>query len=357
MAAAKSPKAGIHYPRDWDELSLWFPDDAACLDYLEWVRWPEGFVCRRCSAIGGWRGGDGKWNCSGCKTRTSATAGTIFDRSKVPLTTWFTAAWYVTNQKHGASALGVKRVTGVAYQTAWTMLHKLRAAMARPGREPLSGNVEVDETLIGGVKPGKRGRGAKGKALVAVAVETKKPKRGYGRIRMEVIPAAEAVHLLGFVKRNIAPGATVITDGWKAYARSLPAAGYRHEPINVSKSGKQAHELLPGVHRVSSLVKRWLLGTHQGAVEHAHLQSCLDEFCFRSNRRHSRQRGLLFYRLLQLAVVTDPVTYDELRKGLRTTSDARGAYALSPPVPPPSSTPRQPRAPVEGRPWRQAAPM
>lgn len=265
VADAVALVAGVHYPRDWDQFSLWFPDDAACLDYLEWLRWPDGFVCFKCGGVGGWRGSDQKWNCKGCKTRTSVRAGTIFDRSKVPLTTWFAAAWYVTNQKNGASALGVQRVTGVAYQTAWTMLHKLRAAMVRPGRDLLSGTIEVDESFIGGVKPGKRGRGAAGKAMVVIAIETNAPERGYGRVRMEAIDRAEAVVLLDFIRRNVEVGTTVLTDGLTSYS-SLPAFGYPHEAINIKQSGRKAHELLPGVHRAASLVKRWLLGTHQGAV-------------------------------------------------------------------------------------------
>jgi transposase-like protein len=346
--------AGTHYPRDWDEFSLWFPDDAACLDYLEWLRWPDDFVCFKCGGVGGWRGADRKWNCKGCKTRTSVRAGTVFDRSKVPLTTWFAAAWYVTNQKNGASALGVQRVTGVAYQTAWTMLHKLRAAMVRPDRDLLSGTVEVDESFIGGVKPGKRGRGAAGKSMVVIAIETNAPDPGYGRVRMEVIDRAEAVVLLDFIRRDVEVGTTVLTDGLTSYS-SLPAFGYPHGPINIRQSGRKAHELLPGVHRAASLVKRWLLGTHQGAVEKAHLQSYLNEFCFRFNRRRSAQRGLLFYRLLELAVATGPVTYDDIRKDLRMRNQQERANrrAMSAPI---GTQPRQPRTGTPGRPWRTATP-
>lgn len=357
MSGVDHPQAGVHYPSDWDEFNLWFPDDDVCRDYLEWLRWPEGFVCAKCGNEGGWRGSDGKWNCAGCKTRTSVRAGTVLERSKVPLTTWFAAAWYVTNQKHGASALGVKRVTGVSYQTAWTMLHKLRTAMVRPDREKLSGRVEVDETFIGGTKPGgKRGRGAPGKALVIIGLEVKpKPQKGYGRLRMEVIKAAEAVHLLDFIRRNIEPGSTVVTDGLQSY-KSLPNIGYVHEAINVKKSGKKAHELLPGVHRAAALLKRVLLGTHQGAVEHAHLQAYLDEFCFRWNRRRSKQRGMLFYRLMQQVAHAPPVTYDDIRKNLRMRND-RERDARAKMTPPASSRARTPRRPVEGRPWRSVTPV
>jgi transposase-like protein len=340
--------AGTDYPRDWDEFALWFPDDDACRDYLDWLRWRDGFVCPKCGAGRGWKLDDGRWSCAGCKRRISATAGTIFDRTRTPLTTWFAAAWYVTNQKHGVSALGLKNVTGVSYQTAWTMLHKYRTAMVRPGRDRLTERVEVDESYIGGVKPGKRGRGAHGKTLVGIAVELEDPK-GFGRARMQVLKNFEAVSVLGFVRDHVEPGATVVTDGAAAY-RSLPTFGYSHVGHNVKRSSGQAHELLPAVHRVASLAKRWLLGTHQGAVEPAHLQSYLDEFCFRFNRRRSRQRGMLFFRLVELAVDTPPATYDDLTKDLRMRNEREREHRRA--MTAPTGRPRQARAAVDRRPWR-----
>ena len=167
-----APVVGRDYPGTYGELLGWFSDDEACLDYLEWLRWPTGFHCPACGAVAGWRLASGRWECADCGRQTSATAGTVFHRTRTPLTVWFAAAWFLTSQKDGASALGLQRVLGLgSYETAWTMLHRLRTAMVRPGRERLSGDVEVDETAIGGVKPGKRGRGAAGKTLVAVAVE------------------------------------------------------------------------------------------------------------------------------------------------------------------------------------------
>jgi transposase-like protein len=225
---------------------------------------------------------------------------------------WFAAAWHLTTQKNGISALGLKRVLGLgSYQTVWAMLHRYRTAMVRPSRERLNGDVEVDESSFGGVKPGKRGRGAAGKVLVAIAVEQRSPK-GYGRARMQVISDATSITLREFLLSNVEPGAVVISDSLGSY----PAAcgeDYKHKPFNVRASGLcPAHVPLPGVHRVASLVKRWLLGTHQGAVEVDHLQAYLNEFCFRFNRRHSLSRGLLFYRLMQLAVGAPPLTYRHL---------------------------------------------
>ena len=190
------------------------------------------------------------------------------------------------------------------------MLHRYRRAMVRPGREMLTGRVEVDETFLGGERSGPRGRGALGKTLVVIAVELHDP-RGYRRARMSNIPDATAKTLRRFLAATVDPGSTVVTDGWAAY-RNACRERYVHEPHPVAGSGQDAHELLPAVHRVASLCKRWLLGTHQGRVDVDHLQAYLEEFCFRFKRRHSRARGLLFYRLLQYAADTPPLTYRQL---------------------------------------------
>ncbi len=255
--------------------------------------------------------GDGRFWCEGCRRRVSVTAGTIFHRTRTPLTVWFAVAWHMTSAKSGVSAKTLHRLLGFgSYQTAWTMLHRFRTAMVRPGRDRLGREVEVDETSIGGVKPGKRGRGAAGKTLVAVAVEVRSPN-GLGRCRLRVSPNAEAPPLHVFLVDSVEPGSVVVTDGFASYP---PAIGkdYRHRPFCVTRSGVTAHVPLPGVHRVASLVKRWLLGIHQGAVEQDHLQGYLDEFAFRFNRRRSEFRGLLFRRLLEQAVQVAPVTYRSL---------------------------------------------
>ena len=343
---ASALRAGRDYPRNYAELRAWFRDDEACLDYLDWLRWPDGFVCPRCRALGRWRLGDGRYWCEVCRRRVSVTAGTIFHRTRTPLTVWFAAAWHMTSAKNGVSAKTLQRLLGFgSYQTAWAMLHRFRTAMVRPGRERLAGIVEVDETFVGGVKPGKRGRGAAGKAMVVVAVEQRLPK-GFGRCRLRVISNAEAAVLRPFLLDSIEPGSVVITDGLPPYLRAT-GADFVHRPISVSGSGAPAHVVLPGVHRVASLLKRWLLGTHQGAVEADHLQGYLDEYAFRFNRRQAEFRGLLFRRLLEQAVVVGPVTYRSLvanPSAKRTKPRPPGGHpARAPSLAPGATTPR---------PWR-----
>ena len=236
------------------------------------------------------------------------TAGTIFQDTRTPLTVWFAAVWYMASAKNGVSAGTLYRLLGFGYyQTAWAMLHRYCTAMVRPGRDRLSGDVEADETMIGGVKPGKRSRGAKGKVLVEIAVEQTQPK-GFGRCRIQVIASAKRGPLGQFINDNVEPGPVVLTDGLKSYGKAV-GPNYTHKPINIAASGLPAHVVLPGVHRVAALVKRWLLGTHQGSVESDHVQAYLNEFCFRFNRRNSRSRGLLFRRLLEQGVEVGPVTY------------------------------------------------
>lgn len=305
------PRSGRDYPGAWGELLDWFPDEEACRAYLERLRWPDGFVCPVCGGARAWRAAAGKLKCAACARRTSVTAGTIFDKTRTPLPTWFAAAWYVTNQKYGASALGLQQALGLgSYRTAWAMLHRLRSAMVRPNRDRLAGRVEVDETLVGGVDHGgKPGRGA-AKSIVAIAVEVKDPT-GYGRARMQVVASGAALHLVPFVCDTVTPGSTVLTDGWTSYD-SLPHHGYTRQRVVLSGGGNPAHVALPAVHRVASLLKRWLLGTHQGAVDPRYLQAYLDEYTFRFNRRTSHRRGLLFYRLLEQAVAAPPLTVADL---------------------------------------------
>lgn len=328
----------------------WFPADADCLDYLEWLRWPGGFVCPNCGHAGGWQLADVRCMCGGCGGRTSVTAGTIFDRTRTPLTVWFTACWLFATQKDGVSALSLKRTLDIgSYQTAWAMLHRLRAVLVRPGRDRLSGMVEVDETYIGGVEPGLRGGRAKGKkSLVGVAVELKEP-RGYGRCRMAILADASAASLHPFVTEHVEPGATVITDAWQGYT-GIDKLGYtrdRRSQRAARARGENPGELLPGVHRVASLAKRWLLGTHQGSVDDAHLQRYLNEFVFRFNRRRSRSRGLVFYRVLELAMAHEPVRYRDLVLNPQPK--------VSPPRPPGTrGHPASLERPPANRPWRAA---
>lgn len=300
----------MEYPRTLLELERRFGTDQACREYLFALRWPEGFVCPRCGGKKAWAMAHGRWLCADCRYQVSVTVGTIFQDTRLPLTLWFRAMWYVTSQKNGASALGVQRILGLgSYETAWTWLHKLRRAMVRPGRDRLSGTVEVDETYLGGPEAGAGGRGTARKALIAVAAQ--EAGRGIGRVRLRRITDVSALTLGRFVDQAVEPGSLLRTDGWPAYL-SVQLRGYRHEVRVIGRRRALASELLPRVHRVVALLKRWLMGTHQGAVRHPHLDYYLDEFTFRFNRRTSGSRGLLFYRLVQQAVATPPQPYDAL---------------------------------------------
>jgi transposase-like protein len=295
------------YPSTLAELEARFGTEQACRDYLLKLRWPEGFVCPRCRKTSAWATKRNLLVCAGCEYQVSLTAGTIFQDTRKPLTLWFRAIWWVTAQKNGASALGLQRILGLrSYPTAWTWLHKLRRAMVRPGRDRLNGRVEVDETYLGGLEEGVRGRKTETKALVAVACE--EDGKGIGRIRLRQIRDASAASLQAFVAEAIQPGSVVHTDGWEGYS-GLERRGYTHQVTVLKRQPQSAVELLPRVHLVISLLKRWLVGTHQGAVSLRHLDYYLDEFTFRFNRRKSRSRGKLFYRLLQQAAAVGPAPY------------------------------------------------
>jgi transposase-like protein len=300
------------YPRTLAEFDRWFATEDACRQYLIKVRWPSGFRCPRCSSGDAWLTRRGLMHCKGCGHQSSITAGTIFHGTRSPLCQWFRAMWWVTTQKNGASALGLQRILGLgSYETAWTWLHKLRRVMVRPGRDRLAGEVEVDETFVGGSEEGGGPRHGK-KALVAVAVAIRGTR--IGRVRLQRVRDATAESLLTFVRQTVTPGSCVVTDGWHAYLR-LTTVGYSHKR-RVIKGSEAPDALLPRVHRVASLLKRWLLGTHQGRPDRAHLPYYLDEFTFRFNRRTARHRGLLFYRLLQQAVaVHSPIPYSRLIGG------------------------------------------
>jgi transposase-like protein len=223
--------------------------------------------------------------------------------------------WWVVAQKTGASAYNLKDFMGFgSYETAWIWLHKLRRAMVREGREKLSGIVEVDETYIGGAEKGtgKQGRGAQEKSLVVVATEC--IGKQIGRVRFKIISDASKENLIPFIEENVIHGSTVITDGWSGYASLSQTKEYEHIEKVISGSGKKAHELLPHVHMIDSLVKRWINGTHQGKISPKHLGYYLDEFAFRFNRKLSTHRGKLFYRLMQQAVTTSSVTYNAIIK-------------------------------------------
>ncbi len=303
------------YPRTLMELESRFSTEDACRAYLASLRWPDGYLCPRCGHRGAWEKANGLLECASCHYQASVTAGTIFDRARTPLPVLFRAIWWVVTQKNGASALGLQRILGLgSYETAWTWLHKFRHAMLTPGRADLDGEIEVDETFLGGLEEGVDGRQTFKKALVAIAVQA--DGKRIGRIRLRQIPDASKKSLLDFITATIVPGSLIHTDGWSGYG-GLTEHGYAHKISIVKSSEETAHELLPQVHLVASLLKRWIQGTHQGAISPAHLDGYLDEFTFRFNRRTSNSRGKLFYRLLQNAMSVTPAPYKMIIKGIR----------------------------------------
>lgn len=288
------------FPGTLLEFEHWFRTEESCWNYLVRLRWPEGFVCPKCQTRKAWRTKKGRFHCEGCHSNVSPTAGTVFHRSKVPLQLWYRAMWWMTNQKVGISAMGLQRLLGLSsYKTAWIMLHKLRRAMIRPGREQLSGDVEVDETLVGGLTPGNPARQAK--KIVIIAAEI--CGDGMGRIRLAKLPNDDGPSIVGFVKKSVAKGSLIVSDGAWAYSW-LTEDGYRHR--RIPRAGSKE---LPRVHRIAALLKRWLLGTFQGRASDKQLQPYLDEFAFRFNRRTSALRGQLFYRLLQQCTGNAPTPY------------------------------------------------
>jgi len=301
------------YPKTLTEFEARFSTEDACRAYLLQLRWPDGVVCPRCKGGKVWARSRDLLVCASCSYEISVTAGTIFERTRKPLTMWFRAMWWVTSQKTGASALSLQQILGLgSYHTAWTWLHKLRRAMVRPGRDRLSGCVEADETYVGGVKHGKRGRGASGKSLIVVAAEINGNR--IGRIRLARAPNASAQSLGAAVQQAALPSSVIQTDGWAGYGE-LSSLGYTHDVVRPT--AEVGEDLLPHCHRVASLLKRWMMGTHQGAISHEHLDYYLDEYTFRFNRRTSRHRGKLFYRLVQQAVAIEPTPYKDMVKNIR----------------------------------------
>lgn len=299
----------MKYPGNQMEFEEMFKTEQDCLDYISTIRWPQSFVCPLCGSIRYWKKTKGRFECRDCGKESTVTNGTIFHKSTKPLLIWFHAMWWMVAQKNGVSAKGLQKILGLGnYQTAWTWLHKFRRLMVLDGRNKLRGIVEVDEVFVGGKKSGKRGRGAEGKSLIAVAVEINGRKTG--RVRLAKIQNASSESLNNFINNNIEKDSVVITDGWKGYS-DLSKIGYTHEVQN-SLVKDEDEEILPNVHRIASLLKRWLLGTHQSYLNKNKLEYYLDEYVFRYNRRTSTSRGLLFLRLIEQAVITNPVSYKQI---------------------------------------------
>jgi transposase-like protein len=301
----------MEYPRDQMEFERTFASEDSCIQYLIDVKWPIGYVCSKCSHNEYWVLSRKRLKCKKCSSITTITSNTFFDQSNKSLTLWFRAIWWMIAQKNGVSASGLQAILGIgSYKTAWIWLHKLRMLMVFPNRAKLSGKVEIDETFVGGVAEGKRGRGAGNKSLVVIAVEVL-PK-GTGRVRLQLIPNAEGKHLLKFIGENVDQGTTVITDGWSGYAQLRENGYVQVKQKQVIASNNE--EMLPNVHRIAALLKRWLLGTHQNYTSQERLQKYLDEFSFRYNRRKSNSRGLLFHRIIEQAMIRNPILTKDVLK-------------------------------------------
>lgn len=295
------------FPRTLEDFRARFSSEKACLDYLAESRWPEGFACPRCGFREAYVIEKRRlFQCAACRRQTSAIAGTVMHRTRTPLPVWFWAARLMTTLTPGISALQLQRQLGLAsYQTAWTLCHKLRAGTVRPGREKLHGVVEVDESYVGGPQRGRSGRGARGKTLVAGAVEDRGGRAG--RVRLRVIPNVAGPTLRRFVEANIEHEATIKTDGFVAY-NDLPRNHY--EVVSrVQRTRQRASKVLPHIHRVFSNLKTWLKGTHHG-VDAKHLQAYLDEFTFRFNRRRTPLAA--FQTLLGIGSRFKGPTYNQL---------------------------------------------
>ena len=312
------------YPRNLGEFSRRFSNEDACLRYLVETRWPDGFRCPKCG------GSDARllttrhlWVCRSCRHHASATAGTVLHRTRLPLTTWFAAAYIVASLKPGVSALQLQAQLGISrYETTWVLLHKLRRAMVNPNRSRLSGTVEVDETWVGGRQAGlKGGRQRKNRKALMVAVAVERREKSLGRLRLEVIPDDTSQTLEAFIIRNVQPGSIVVSDAWSGYT-GLAAKDYTHQSLSqaaMKRSGLESNAV-PGVHRVVSNLKTWLLGTHHG-VGADHLDHYLNEFIFRFNRRYHPMAG--FASLLGLGMSQSPTTTNEIRALLPGTATKR----------------------------------
>lgn len=299
----------LEYPKNLREFDRIFPDDDACLGFLEALRWGNGFECQACGGAEYWPQATGLRRCKVCRFDNSVKVGSIFESSRLPLKTWFYAVWWMTSQKTGVSALNLQHNLGLgSYRSAWLLLHKIRNSMIHADRSLLRGDVEVDEAFIGGVRSGKRGRGAEGKELIVIAAECSGRKR-VGRIRIQRVPDASRENLEPFILANIATGSTIHTDGWKSY-NDVSKLGYKHVPRRSATVDPD--ELLPRINTVTALLKRWLMGTLHGRFDSKHMDSYFEEFVFRFNRRTSKARGLLFQRVLENSLRVSPTAYSQI---------------------------------------------
>lgn len=338
MAVDVVARGDLPFPRSLPEFQRLFPDEAACAAYLERARWSDGFICLRCGTIGEpyrYSSRPGVLCCRACRRETRLTAGTVMERTHTPLSVWFWAAYLVASQTPGISAVQLQRQLGLSrYETAFQILHKLRAGMVRPDQDQIGGkpdeHVEADETWIGGRTRGE-GRGVHHKSLVAAAVEVRQRKPGTklnprrsgryaGRVRLAVVHDRSARALGGFVKTVVVPGARIITDDWSGYA-GLTKHGFNHVAIAERGDPQVAEEFMPIVHLVFSNLKTWLRGIHHG-VSPQHLQTYLNEFTFRFNRRFYPFNA--FRSLLGIAGGVTAPTYAQLYSAKSRTTTSSG---------------------------------
>lgn len=300
----------MEYPANQLEFERFFSSEEDCITYLIKIRWPQGFECPKCKSVEYWRLAGREIKCKECNYKLSVTAGTIFHDSRKDLSVLFRAIWWIIAQKNGVSAKGIQKILGIgSYRTAWMWLHKFRRLMIVPGRDRLTGRVEVDETFIGATQEGKRGRGSSGKCIVLIAVEIK--GKATGRLRLKKIMDSSTQEIKPVILENIEKGSTIVTDGWTGY-QFLKDNGYEHQ---VEKANSfENEEMLPNVHRIAALLKRWLIGTHQNYATAKNLEYYLDEYTFRYNRRTSKSRGLLFQRLMEQAVLHKPLLNSDISK-------------------------------------------
>ena len=299
----------MEYPKNLRDFDRIFASDEACLHFLEWVRWKTEFKCQRCGESKNWVLATGLRMCQACRFKNSVKTGSIFEGSRLSLKTWFHAIWWIAVQKNGVSALNFQKNMGLgSYETSWFLFHKIRNAMIYADRSLLQGDVEVDEAFIGGVRSGKRGRGAEGKELIVIAAEFAGQSK-IGRIRIQRIPNASAESLEPFLLANIATESTIHTDGWKGYG-NVDKLGYKHAP--TKSASVSPDELLPRINSVTAHLKRWIMGTLHGRLDPKHMDNYFEEFVFRFNRRTSKARGLLFQRVLENSFQVAPVSYQKI---------------------------------------------
>lgn len=326
-------RTDLDFPRNLPDFMRLFPDDAACAAYLERLRWRDGFTCPKCGHAGDpyrFERQPGKLRCRKCQKDTWLMAGTVMERSHSPLSVWFWGAYLVSSLTPGMSAVQFQRQLGLTrYETAFQILHKLRAGMVDADRTqlgPRAQHVEVDETWVGGRERGV-GRGNYTKTLVVGAIEARRrapkadaldsrhnkatPKRGglyAGRLRLSVVPNRQGKYLQQFVRANVESGATVVTDGWRGYAKLIDE--YEHiAAVEGDDDARVAEEYLPLIHLIFSNLKAWLNGVHHG-VGQQHLQAYLNEFVFRFNRRFLPFNA--FKSLLGIGTENESPTYEEL---------------------------------------------